>query len=525
VQDLLWQVEAFGFHLASLDIRQHRDRHLAALDEILCRTGLCESFASLGEEEKLSVVEGAIMRRMAIQDDQELSDATAETIEVLRVAARMQDELGPEAVDTYIVSFSHEASDLLAVLFLASLAGLFDPAGPTSRLKVVPLFETEQDLSRAPGIMDRLYANPLFRRQLEAWGRRQEIMIGYSDSDKDAGYLCSSWALYRAQQALCRSARAAGVTLTFFHGRGGAVGRGGGPLHRAILAQPAGTVQGRLKVTEQGEVLFGRYANPGIAHRHLEQLVDAVLRTSGAHSDGPSLASLQRWEAHMDELAQRAGETYRELVYGDARFLEFFEQGTPLRSVMRLRIASRPAQRSTGRLRLEDLRAIPWVFAWIQSRYGVPGWYGLGAALTCSIAEGHLDDLRAMYAAWQPFRWLIDAAQISLGKADLGIAGRYAELVVDRELRERYQTKLEEEFLRTERTVNQVVGQERLLDSWPVLRRSIELRNPYVDPISYIQIRALHELRTGAEGERADILRSIVDRCVAGIAAGVQNTG
>jgi phosphoenolpyruvate carboxylase len=361
-------------------------------------------------------------------------------------------------------------------------------------------------------------------------------MIGYSDSDKDAGYVTSSWCLYRAQQELQRSAAAAGVELTFFHGRGGAIGRGGGPLHRAILAQPAGTVRGKIKVTEQGEVLFTRYANPGIAHRHLEQAVDAVIRSSAPRLSSPIPVGvtpargyperpLREWEGCFEALSRDASKAYRSLVDDDPAFVQFFEEGTPLRSILRLRIASRPARRRSGNLRLDDLRAIPWVFAWTQSRYGLPGWYGLGSALRAAMERGRLEGLQHMYREWRPFRWLVDAAQISLGKADLTIARRYGALVPDAEVRKRYRRTLEEEFQRTVDAVNEVVGQERLLDSWPVLQRSIELRNPYVDPMSYIQIRAIREVRREQAEARAALLRSVIDRSVAGIAAGVQNTG
>lgn len=523
LQNLIWQVKVFGFHLASLDIRQHRDRHLAALGELLRCSGRCSDFAALDEARKVELLE-LVIREDVPPETAELSDETRETFEVFRVIARMQKEVGSSAVDTYIISFTRDVSDLLAVLYFARLTDLFDPQKPSSKLRVVPLFETEEDLSRAPEVMERAYACSVYRRQLEAWRGEQEIMLGYSDSDKDAGYVTSNWWLYRAQQELTRRARAAAVTVTFFHGRGGAIGRGGGPLHRAILGQPAGTVNGRIKVTEQGEVLFGRYATPGIAHRHLEQFVQAVIRASSPQLS-PASSHLKGWERQMESLSERASWAYRALVNDDPAFLTFFEEGTPLRSIMRLRIASRPARRRSGRLRLEDLRAIPWVFSWTQSRYGLPGWYGLGSSLSAVIDEGGLDELRQMYKDWPFFRWLVDAAQISLGKADLEISRRYASLVQDEEIRQRYGRLLDEEFQRTVAGVNAVVGQDRLLDSWPVLQRSIELRNPYVDPMSYIQIRAIREVRQESDEGRIELLRSIIDRSVTGIAAGVQNTG
>jgi phosphoenolpyruvate carboxylase len=520
LQDLISQVRIFGFHLAALDIRQHRDRHLAALDELFRTAGASQTFSSLPEDEKVQWL--SEIPEPVAADRETLSEPTRETLEVFRVIARMQRLMGPEAVDTYIVSFTREPSDLLAVLYLAACAGLCEPDGSCPCLRVVPLFETEADLEAAPGVLERLWTTDVYRRQLHARQRRQQIMLGYSDSDKDAGYVTSNWLLYRAQQVLTETAQRHGVEITFFHGRGGAIGRGGGPLHRAILGQPAGTINGRLKVTEQGEVLFTRYANPGIAHRHLEQVISAVLLSSSRlHCDPPEIHSYERMAA---QLSSRAAESYHELLFGP-EFVHFFEEGTPLRSIMRLRIASRPAARRSGALVLADLRAIPWVFAWTQSRYGLPGWYALGSACEQAIAKGHLATLREMYQKWPFFRWLIDAAQVSLGKADPSVASQYRELVPEEEVRDRYGRLLELEFDRTCTIVNQILGQERLLDSWPVLQRSIELRNPYVDPMSYIQVRAIREVRAETDDERAALLRSIIDRSVTGIAAGLQNTG
>lgn len=523
IQDLIWQVRAFGFHLARLDIRQHRDRHLELLDQLISRSTQGTPFSDWEEDEQARALTSLLTTENLQSDTSRLSDSARESLEVFSVVRRMQGEMGPEAVDTYIVSFTRGAADLLAVLYFARVSGLFDPNELRSSLRVVPLFETGEDLETAPQIMGALYDNPAYRVQLAAWGNRQEIMLGYSDSDKDAGYVSSNWWLYRAQQALTVQAEQAGVEVTFFHGRGGAIGRGGGPLQRAILGQPPGTVQGRLKVTEQGEVLFSRYANPGVAHRHLEQMVHAVMAASVPRDDEEGRRPA--WEEVALRLSTVASQTYGELVYGDPDFLHFFEEGTPLRSIMRLRIASRPAKRRTGDLKLEDLRAIPWVFAWTQSRYGLPGWYGLGAALGAAIDSGELDQLREMYRDWPFFRWLIDAAQISLGKADLDIAQVYASLVPDTGIRERLGSILSHEFRRTCNGVNAVIGQQRLLDSWPVLQRSIELRNPYVDPMSYTQARAIQEVRTEQDEHRADLLRSVIDRSVAGIAAGLQNTG
>jgi phosphoenolpyruvate carboxylase len=349
-------------------------------------------------------------------------------------------------------------------------------------------------------------------------------MLGYSDSDKDAGFVTSNWWLYRAQEELQVIGDGAGVSVSFFHGRGGAIGRGGGPLQRAIQGQPRGTVRGMLRVTEQGEVLFSRYANPGIAHRHLEQVLHAVILKSIPRPQYDRSVQ-KRWRELAHALSESAARAYRDLVRDDPLFLTFFEEGTPLRSIIRLRIASRPAQRRTGPFRLDDLRAIPWVFAWTQSRYGAPGWYGLGSGLQALVHEGRLEELQEMYRNWPFFRWLLDASQISLGKADLGIARKYARLVEDPTAREVIGRRLADEFSSTVTMVNLVCGQKNILDGWPLLQRSIALRNPYVDPISAIQVRMIAEVRAERDERRVDLIRSIIDRCVTGIAAGLQNTG
>lgn len=524
LQDLIWQVDAFGFHLARLDVRQHRDSHLEALDELLPGGREGQAFSTLDEFDKMELLSAALNHATPVEWDG-LSEATRQTVRVFEVVMRMQREMGEVALNTYIVSFAQAPSDILAVLYLASLCGLCDLPAGRSTLRVAPLFETEADLAKAPHIMDQLFASEVYRQHLRLQPDGQEVMLGYSDSNKDAGYVTSGWRLYRAQQDVTRVARGAGIRLTFFHGRGGAVGRGGGPLHRAILGQPTGTVNGRLKVTEQGEVLFTRYANPGIAYRHLEQVVHAVLRVSSPHQ--AVLPELSAWEKTVTLLSTDAARAYRGMVSDDPAFLRFFEEGTPLRSIMRLRIASRPAKRRSGELKLEDLRAIPWVFSWTQTRYGLPGWFGLGSALERAIVSGKLADLHDMYGRWPFFRALLDAAQISLGKADLRVAQLYSRLVVEENVRRRFGDALHDEFVRTHRTINQVVGQARLLDTWPLLQRSIELRNPYVDPLSYVQVRAIRELRAESEPEegRADLLRTIIDRSVTGIAAGLQNTG
>jgi phosphoenolpyruvate carboxylase len=540
LHDLIRRVEVFDFYLARLDVRQHRDRHLAALDEILAWArvsgppGSPHAFSARPPDERARLLSTLIAEGPRVQvlpialRQMRFSEETEEVLATFASIARLQRELSVAAVNTYIVSFTQDVDDLLAILFLAQQVDLFDPEAGRSTLQVVPLFETLDDLTRAVSVMRALWSQPLYRRQLELWDWHQEIMLGYSDSDKDAGYVTASWMLYRVQEELIRAGDDMGVRVTFFHGRGGAVGRGGGPLQRAIRAQPPDTVRGRLKVTEQGEVLFSRYANPGIAHRHLEQVTSAVIAMSASPSSPPAAPpQSQRYRQLMDQLSAVAEKTYRELL-ALPDFLTYFEEGTPLRSIVRLQMASRPAARQTGPINFASLRAIPWVFAWTQSRTGLPGWYGLGSALAWAERAGYGEELRCMYREWPFFHQLLDAAQISLGKADLGIAALYAGLVADEAVRERIWPVIAAEFERTVDGVNRVIGQERLLDFWPVLQRSIALRNPYVDPMSYLQVAAIRALRQGAmdpESEEAKLLRSLIDRAVAGISAGLQNTG
>jgi phosphoenolpyruvate carboxylase len=391
---------------------------------------------------------------------------------------------------------------------------------------VVPLFETIDDLSRCAGLMRELFALPAYARHLAARGRRQQVMLGYSDSNKDGGFVAANWHLYRAQEELSAACREEGVDLLLFHGRGGAIGRGGGPAQRAILGQPPGTVRGRLRLTEQGEVAFARYGHPEIAHRHLEQMLHALLTATLRDEQAEAAAPAPEWREAMDRLTATSFQAYRALVHEQPGFLEYFHLATPIEVVSALRIGSRPARRQGGR-RLEDLRAIPWVFSWTQSRHGLPGWFGLGAALERERAQGGepaLLRLRAMYDGWPFFRSLLDNAQISLGKADRAVAGLYDGLAPE-PLRARIVPLVDQEWERTLRQLAAITGAD-LLEESPVLRRSIGLRNPYVDPLSFVQVTLLRRLRQMAEDapERPQVER-LIALSVNGVAAGLQNTG
>src|SRR5579875_971196 len=539
-------VDVFGFHLAKLDIRQHSSRHAQAADEItrtlkLARTG----YLQMPEAERLAFLTEHLARDEGlIPKDLAMSEATNETIEVFRTMADSQDRHGAQALDTYIVSMTRSASDLLLVLFLARQCGLHDQGRHRQRtISIVPLFETIDDLRRAPEIFSTLLANPAYRAYLKARGELQEIMIGYSDSGKDGGIVTSNWELYKAQQELASMARSAGIELRLFHGRGGTIGRGGGPTHRAILAQPSGTVAGRIKLTEQGEVISSKYALHAIAVRNFDRLAAATVeaslpgaRASRAQEDKPE------WHRFMEELSQAACETYRRLVYESDGFIDFFQQITPINEISQLRLGSRPTRRTADSRSIADVRAIPWVFAWTQSRIMLPAWYGLGSAVEKQIHKrgpGALALMKELYLDWPFFNVLISRIETSLAIADMNIAGYYRDnLAQDERAAGRFFTVIENEYARTRRFVLQVTGCENLLDNNPFLQRSIALRNPYVDPLSYLQVRYIRELRarSGEQGEAGgeggpqasaagDRLLEIVLMAIHGVAEGLQSTG
>jgi phosphoenolpyruvate carboxylase len=352
---------------------------------------------------------------------------------------------------------------------------------------------------------------------------RQQVQIGYSDSNKDGGYLCANWELYRAQRSLAALCHQRGVGLELFHGRGGAVGRGGGPANRAILAQPKGTVSGRIKITEQGEVIAARFAHPGIARRQLDQIVSAVVKATvgGVASERES-----EWEAAMAAMSTIARRAYRGLVYETPGFVTYFREATPIEELAHLRLGSRPARRVDGG-RIEDLRAIPWVFSWMQSRHALPGWYGLGTALKAhaAIAPGHHEQLVEMYRDWPFFRAVIDNAMMALAKADMGIAREHAGLVEDRDLADRIFGRIEAEFHLTRAMVLEITTLREILDNEPVQKRSIRIRNPYIDPMSYLQVALLRRCRTAAtEESRAEAIEAVLTS-ISGISAGLKNTG
>ncbi|TFG85769.1 MAG: phosphoenolpyruvate carboxylase, partial [Chromatiales bacterium] len=537
VDRLIQQVDVFGLHLASLDLRQHSERHTAALAEITASLELLNDYPALDEAGRVAWLTTELATpRPLVAADASYSLETTQTLNVFRVARRALDEISTRSLRTYVISMAREASDVLAVLVLAKQAGLVDGASAGSRLAVAPLFETIDDLQRSPEVMRQLFSNPVYRRVLRAQGNVQEVMIGYSDSSKDGGILTSSWELYKAQQKLWGVAREHGIELQLFHGRGGTVGRGGGPSHEAIRAQPEGTVAGRIKITEQGEVVSSKYSLPDIAMRSLELTTAAVIAASlppEARAAGPRPATIARWESVMEEISGHAFAAYRGFVRGTDGFLDYFTQATPVEELQHLRIGSRPAKRRKGSKSLDDLRAIPWVFGWTQSRHLLPGWLAVGSALESYVGQDpkggrpeRLQLLRRMYKDWPFFHSTISNIEMTLAKADFQIARQYAERLPDQELGRRIFRLLLAEYDSTCRIVRQITGEKHLLQNSPVLKRSIAVRNPYVDPMSYLQVELLARSRkAGVPARDRDRLLYALVLTINGIAAGMRNTG
>ncbi len=513
------QLESFGLHTARLDIREDSGRLAAALGDILARLSVDAAFAPRDEPDRarrlLDLLAGEAPKASEISA-LGLTESAAETWRLFRLLARAQAIYGRQSLGPFIVSMTRGPADILTVLLLARWAG--GAAG----LPIAPLFETLGDLDAAPRTLDALFALPVYRAHLDECGGEQMVMIGYSDSNKDGGYLAANWALYRAQDSIARACAAHGVVPALFHGRGGTVARGGGPAGQAIRAQPPGTIEGRFRVTEQGETIASRYADPALAHRHVEQIVSAVLLAS-VGGDDSSAEPATAWREAMDLMATRARETYHDLVERAPGFLEYWRAATPIEELSRLRLGSRPAARRPGGFTRSAVRAIPWVFSWMQSRFNLPGWYGLGSAL----ARVEVSRLREMYEGWPFFRAILDNAEMSLLKADMGIAALYSELVPDRALATAVFTRIGAEFARTRETVLGATGHAELMDGDPVIQRSVQLRNPYVDPLNYLQVEMLRRLRAlgDQDGDEAARYREIIVVTINGIAAGLRNTG
>jgi phosphoenolpyruvate carboxylase len=504
IRRLLWQVDVFGFHLASLDVRQSSGVVREAAGALL------PGFAGAADEaERVAVLEEAIAtgREGLFRPP---AGPAGELVRVLDTIALARDAYGRQAVPTMVISMVERPSDVLAALWLARRAGLEGGHG-APQLRFVPLFETLADLEGAPETMETLYACAPYRDALRWHGDRQCVMLGYSDSGKDSGFLSSQWALHRAQERLAWQAGEHGLALELFHGRGGSTSRGGGRTYHAIRAQPFGTVHGRMRLTEQGETISARYGHPELAVRSLEQTASAVLMAS----NGVGTEVRPEWRAALDGIAARSREVYRALVYDDPDFLRFFEQVTPISELGRLNIGSRPPSRAGIAAGVSALRAIPWVFAWTQNRVLLPSWYGAGTAL----AEADLERMHEMREDWPFFNSLVNTIEMALFKTDLGVAAGYLRLV-DEDLRTRLWEQIRDEHDRLRARLLEITGDERLLASTPALLERLSHRNPWVDPLNHLQVELLSRVRAGAEGDREFLLATI-----SGIAAGLRNTG
>lgn len=548
LDNLICQVEIFGFTLTQLDFRQESSVHSDAFAEITAYLDILpKPYNALSEAERIEWLVAELQtRRPLIPAEMPFSAKTCETIETLRVLRQLQQEFGTEICQTYIISMTNDVSDVLEVLLLAQEAGLYDPVTSVTTIRIVPLFETVDDLKRSPAVMRALFELPLYRACLAPNhtepatlepANLQEVMLGYSDSNKDSGFLSSNWEIHKAQKALQRVAQNYRVSLRIFHGRGGSVGRGGGKTYEAILAQPTATIDGRIKITEQGEVLASKYFLPELALYHLETLATAVIRSSLL---GSGFDDIQPWNEIMEELADRSRTAYRDLIYEQPDFLDFFYHVTPIEEISQLQISSRPARRKSGKKDLSSLRAIPWVFSWTQSRFLLPAWYGVGSALQEKLLqepEEHLQLLQSFYQKWPFFKMVISKVEMTLSKVDLQMAHHYVQELSKPEDRERFEKlfrSIVQEYDTTREIVLKINGQKHLLDGDPELQQSVQLRNGTIVPLGFLQVSLLKRLREYRERAKSEIVYFRYSKeellrgallTINGIAAGMRNTG
>jgi phosphoenolpyruvate carboxylase len=512
----------FGFHLATVDLRQNSEVHERVVAELLAAARPGCDYLALDEPARVALlVEELATPRLLASPYVDYSEETRGELEICRGAARMRERFGAPAIENYVISKADGVSDVLEVALLLREAGLLRPREGRLDLNIVPLFETIADLRSAARVMDALFSLPAWAPLLASRGGTQEVMLGYSDSNKDGGFLTSGWELYKAERALVEVFARHDVRLRLFHGRGGSVGRGGGPTYQAVLAQPAGAVRGQIRVTEQGEVIAAKYGNPDVGRRNLETLVAATLEATllSERGDAPNAAFVEA----MDALSARAFAAYRELVYETPGFERYFWESTVISEIAELNIGSRPASRRKS-TRIEDLRAIPWVFSWAQCRLMLPAWYGFGTAVEGWLGEnpGGLALLRQMHRDWPFFATLMSNMDMVLAKTDVAIASRYAELVSDAALREAIFPRLRAEHAATVRHLLAITATDRLLQTNPLLERSIRNRFPYLDPLNHIQVELLARYRAG---DRAERTQRVIHLTINGIAAGLRNSG
>jgi phosphoenolpyruvate carboxylase len=529
--------EIFGFHLATLDMRQSSDVHERVLNELFARSLVEQHYAELSEESKIALLLAELEKpRLLFSPYISYSDETNSELSILRVAHDIRKQYGARAIRNYIISHTETVSDLLEVLLLQRETGLLRVGSDNAEnsfdeLMVIPLFETIPDLRLAATIMEKVMAIPLVRKLIAKQGHLQEVMLGYSDSNKDGGFLTSNWELYKAETHLVEVFNRADVKLRLFHGRGGTVGRGGGPSYEAILAQPQGTVNGQIRLTEQGEIISSKFSNPEIGRRNLALLVAATLEASlmPHPSDDKHAKKLAEFESVMDELSELAYQAYRDLVYETPGFTDYFFSATPIAEIAELNIGSRPASRKATR-RIEDLRAIPWGFSWGQCRLLLPGWYGFGSAVTTWLEQGdnkakRTATLRAM-AEWPFFATLLSNMDMVMSKTDLAVASRYSEMVVDKKLRNSIFKRIVDEHERVSTSLTLITGKKDRLANNPLLARSIKHRFAYLDPLNHLQVELIKRHRTAMKnGQIDDRVRRGIHLSINGIAAGLRNTG
>jgi len=530
IQKIIRQVQLFGFHLAKLDIRNHSSEHEAAIAEILQKVGLVENYTTMTEEERIKILTSVLSdpRRVLLG----LEDYTPETQEMIRVfqtIKRIHEEFGTRAIEVYLISMFKSPSDLLEVLVLAKEANLYrlHASGKVeSFLHVAPLFETIDDLSSASSIMESIFNMPLYRHHLQILGNRQEVMFGYSDSSKDGGTLTASWKLFKAQTEIHKMAMQYGVDLKFFHGRGGSLGRGGGPLNKSLSSQPAETIDVGLKITEQGEVLSFRYLIEEIAYRSLEQAAAAMLQIAARVHTNTSEEGLRKkcWEDAFEKIAAISHKKYRSLVFDEPAFLDYFYEATPLTEIGGLNIGSRPMARKNTRA-FEHLRAIPWVFSWSQCRHMLPAWYAAGTGLAefANVKPENLALMQEMYAEWPFFKNVIDNLQLALLKTDMLAANEYVGLVHNKDAAARIFANIKEEYEKTEKIALQISKSKALYEQDANLRESTIKRNPYVEVLNFLQVDLINELRASEEPEIE--LREQTLLTINGISVGIRSTG
>lgn len=522
-------VETFGFHLSSLDMRQNSDVHETVIAELLAWSGLHADYQSLPEDDRIALLSAELSsRRPLTSSDARFSELTSKELAILRAGADAIRTFGAAAVPNYIISMCTSVSDMLEAAVLLKEVGLLDPgtgekgAAPSSPVGIVPLFETIEDLQQGAATLTAVLGVPVYRALVTSRSELQEVMLGYSDSNKDGGYLAANWALYRAELELVEAAKEAGIRLRLFHGRGGTVGRGGGPSYDAILAQPPGAVAGSLRITEQGEVIAAKYAQPRLARRNLESLLAATLESSLLDVEGLGDSADDAYEI-FDELAASSRRVYSDLVHDTPGFVEYFETSTPVAEIGALNIGSRPTSRKQT-TSISDLRAIPWVLSWSQSRVMLPGWYGTGSAIE-DWTRGDPDriaTLTRLYETWPFFRTVLSNLAMVMVKSDMGLAARYSELVPDVALRERVFGKIAAEHERTIAMYRLVTGNESLFADNPGIGRSVHNRFPYLEPLNHLQVELLRRFRSGDD---SDQVRRGIQLTMNGLATALRNSG